>query len=72
MQETHPMNLMTNLLQSVLDFKAAVQKKLLCYTACLPWVVLNSVKPEYCLWFFKLRNNLSTTFHVFTGHNLKF
>lgn len=72
MQETHPMNLMTNLLQSVLDFKAALQKKLLCYTAHLPWVVLNSLKPEYCLLFFKLRNKLSTTFHVSTSHNLKF
>lgn len=71
MQEIQ-MNLMTNLLQSVLDFKAALQKKLLWYTAHLPWVVLNSLKPEYRLLFFKLRNKLSTTFHVSTCHNLKF
>lgn len=65
MQETHPMNLMTNLLQSVGDFKAALQKKLACLGLCL------SLKPEYCLCFFKLRNNLSTIFHVSTSQNLK-
>lgn len=46
MQETHPMNLMTNLLQSVGDFKAALQEK-----ACLPWAVLKS-KTRVLLVFF--------------------